>query len=242
MLLMLLCRLRLLPGLVFLLLVVGIAGPAQATHLLGGEMTYRYLDSNGPSAAPWRYEITVTVYNNCGNIAIRAAANVGIYDQATGTRLLLTTVNYANISSGVLSQSGVMNIPQTSISSCIAPVTPPGCTISGVSQPYQLQKFVAVVNLPVAAQGYYALFTDGNRNVDITNLNLPGNQAMTLYTALSVPQLPNHSPVFSDVAVAVICANDTTFLTGWFIPLGNPTALPMALAWCPRPLYRLRSS
>jgi gliding motility-associated-like protein len=212
MLLMLLCRLRLLPGLVFLLLVVGIAGPAQATHLLGGEMTYRYLDSNGPKAAPLRYEITVIVYNNCANTAIRPAANVGIYDQATGTRVLLTTVNYAYVSSGVSGQSGIMSIPQTSISACIAPVIPPGCTISGVSQPYQLQKFVGIVNLPVSTEGYYALFTDGNRNVDITNLQNPGNLAMTLYTALAVPQLPNHSPVFSDVAVAVICANDTTFL------------------------------
>jgi gliding motility-associated-like protein len=212
MVLTLLRRLHVLPGLVFLLLVAGLAQPAQATHLLGGEMTYRYLDSNGPSAAPWRYEITVTVYNNCGNNAIRAAANVGIYDQATGTRLVLTSTNYTYVSSGGLGMSGVMTIPQTSISACIAPVVPPGCTISGVSQPYQLQKFVAVVNLPVATQGYYALFTDGNRNVDITNLSNPGNQAMTLYTALAVPQLPNHSPVFSDVAVAVICANDTTFL------------------------------
>ncbi|MEJ7659064.1 MAG: hypothetical protein WKG07_05265 [Hymenobacter sp.] len=29
-----------------------LAGPAQATHLLGGELTYRYLDTNGPAGAP----------------------------------------------------------------------------------------------------------------------------------------------------------------------------------------------
>jgi gliding motility-associated-like protein len=207
----LLRRLGLLPGLLFLL-VLGAAHPALATHLLGGEMTYRYLDATGPATAPLRYEITVTVYNNCGNSAIRRSAGVGIYNQATGARVVLTATNYLYTTTTGSGQSGMMDIPQTSISTCIAPVVPPGCTITGVSQPYQLQRFVGVVNLPNTTSGYYALFTDGNRNVDITNLNQPGNQTMTLYVAMAPPQLPNHSPVFSDVAVAVICANDTTFL------------------------------
>ncbi|GAA4495880.1 hypothetical protein GCM10023172_08340 [Hymenobacter ginsengisoli] len=189
-------------------------GPAQATHLLGGEMTYRYIDSNGPAAAPYRYEITVTVYNNCGSTGItapRASASVGIYDQATGTRIVLTSVNYPTTVT-ISGQTGMMSIKQTSISSCISPAVPPGCTITGVSQPYILQKFVGVVNLPAASEGYYALFTDGSRNVDITNLYNPSAQSMTLYVALSPPRIPNHSPVFSDIAVAIICANDTTYL------------------------------
>jgi gliding motility-associated-like protein len=207
----LLRRLGLVPGLILFLLVLGVAHPALATHLLGGEMTYRYLDANGPATAPLRYEITVAVYNNCGNAAIRQTASVGIYNQDTGTRVVLTSVNYAftNTSSG---QTGMMSIPQTSRSACVQPTIPPGCTITGASQPYQLQKFVGVVNLPRSTAGYYALFTDGNRNVDITNLFRAEDQALTLYTTLAPPALPNHSPVFSDLAVAIICANDTTFL------------------------------
>ena len=198
--------------LVFLLL--GTGSRVLATHLLGGEMTYRYLDSKGPPTAPLRYEITVTVYNNCGSTGItapRAMASVGIYDQATGERVVLTSTNYDNTTTFV-GQTGMMSIPQTSLSECIAPAIPPGCLISGVSQPYRLQKFIGVVNLPDTSAGYYALFTDGSRNVDVTNLYNPGAQAMTLYVALSPPQIPNHSPVFSDIAVAIICANDTTVL------------------------------
>ena len=45
------------------LMVLG-ARPAQASHLLGGVMSYRYLDANGPAAAPFRYELTVTFYIN----------------------------------------------------------------------------------------------------------------------------------------------------------------------------------
>lgn len=200
-----------LPGLVLFLLVLGAAHSAQATHLLGGEMTYRYLDANGPADAPLRYEITVAVYNNCGNAAIRPSASVGIYNQGTGSRVILTSTNYAftTTNSG---QMGMMSIPQSSLSDCVSPTIPPGCNITGASQPYQLQKFVGVVNLPQSTAGYYALFTDGNRNLDITNLFDAGGKALTLYSALAPPTQPNHSPVFSDLAVAIICANDTTFL------------------------------
>jgi gliding motility-associated-like protein len=206
----LLRHLGLVPGLALFLLALGAAHPALGMHLLGGEMTYRYLDANGPADAPLRYEITIAVYNNCGSAAIRQAASVGIYDQDTGTRVILTTTNYPFTNTA--SQTGMMSIPQTSLSECVQPAVPPGCTISGVSQPYQLQKFVGIVNLPKSTAGYYALFTDGNRNVDITNLFNAGGQALTLYTALAPPSLPNHSPVFSDLAVAIICANDTTYL------------------------------
>jgi hypothetical protein len=195
------------------LLLLGAGQSARATHLLGGEMSYRYLDDNGPDIAPLRYELTVTLYNNCGSAAnpLRPSASVGIYDQATNARLELTGDNYPNTQT-YARQEGMMSIPQTSVSACLVPAIPAGCTITGPSLPYRVQKFVGVVNLPQSARGYYALFTDGNRNNDVTNLDLPGSQALTLYVALQPPQLPNHSPVFSDVAVAVICANDTTIL------------------------------
>ena len=244
----LLRRAGVLPGLVFFLLVLGAAHPALATHLLGGEMTYRYLDNKGPAAAPLRYEITVTVYNNCGSPGItapRASASVGIYDQATGARIVLTSLNYPTTSTFV-GQAGMMSIQQTSLSACIAPAVPPGCTITGVSQPYQLQKFIGVVNLPNTTKGYYALFTDGSRNVDVTNLYDPGAQAMTLYTALAPPQIPNSSPVFSDIAVAIICANDTTYLLNNAVDadgdrlvytFGQPYALTGGLAVLPTTFF-----
>ncbi len=187
------------------------ASPAWATHLLGGEMSGRYLDANGPAGAPLRYEVTVSLYNNCASSVLRAAASVGIYDLATGSKVELTALNYA-FTDTFAGQTGFMSIPQTSITSCIGPAIPPGCTVTGVSQPFRLQRFVGVVNLPASSRGYYALFTDGNRNVDVTNLAAPGNQALSLYAALNPPSLPNSSPVFSDLAVAVICANDTTYL------------------------------
>ncbi|RZJ58049.1 MAG: hypothetical protein EOO55_01885, partial [Hymenobacter sp.] len=204
----LLRRLGSLPGLALLLLVLGAAHPALAGHLLGGEMTYKYLNAGGPATAPLRYEITVVVYNNCGHSAIRLSAPVAIYDQATGARIPLTNTNYA----GASTNGGIMDIPQTSISACLSPPIPLGCTITGVSQPYQLQYFTGIVNLPNTTQGFYAVWTDGTRNVDISNLASPSSQDMSLYSTLSAPSLPNSSPIFSDIAVAVVCGNDTTYL------------------------------
>jgi gliding motility-associated-like protein len=196
---------------VLLLLLALLVRPALASHLLGGELTYRYIDNGGPAAAPLRYEITVTVYNNCSTIGNPSApypsATVGIYNQATGAKLVLTTVNYAGITGGSLL------IQQTTLSNCISPPVPTGCTITGPSQPFKVQKFIALVNLPTqpAGQGYHVVFSESARNAGITNLVGSDGQNLELYTTMTPPTIFNRSPVFANTAVAVICANDTSY-------------------------------
>ena len=196
---------------VLLLLLALLGRPALASHLLAGELTYRYIDSNGPAAAPLRYEITVTVYNNClasdSPVAPYTSATVGIYNQATGAKIVLTTANY----SGAV--AGNLVIPQTTLSNCISPNIPTGCTITGPSQPYKLQKFIALVNLPTqpAGQGYNVVFSESSRNTGITNLVGSSGLYLELYTTMTPPAIFNRSPVFANTAVAVICANDTSY-------------------------------
>ena len=48
--------------LLLMLLMAGHTG--RASHLLGGELTYRYLDAGGPAARPFRYIVTVSMYIN----------------------------------------------------------------------------------------------------------------------------------------------------------------------------------
>lgn len=188
-----------------LLLLALLARPALASHLLGGEMTYRYIDDGGPTDAPLRYEVTLLIYHNCNNSNTVNYADVGIYDRGTGAKLTLTTLNYSG------ANGGNARLPEQSISSCQTPYVPPGCTISGPSQTYQLQRLVALINLPRNTQGYYAVWTSGNRNNDITNLDTPSSLYMSLYATLSPPAIFNRSPVFSNVAIALVCANDTTY-------------------------------
>jgi gliding motility-associated-like protein len=203
-------RLGALPGLLFLWLLLALAPAAHATHLLGGEMTYKYLDANGPAAAPLRYEITIAVYNNCnaGAAMPNTSASIGIYSQATGAQVFLTSTNYVGMLAG-----GRMTVYPASTSTCSTVPVPPGCTNSGAAQqPFILQKFVATVNLPRAATGYYAYWSASARNGSINNLANPGNAALALYTTLAPEVYANRSPVFASQAVAVLCANDTTTL------------------------------
>ena len=209
---MLATLLRRWPLLAWLLLL---AGPAQATHLLGGEMTYRYLDTNGPAGAPVRYELTVTIYNNSNPGAAPPNTNavVGIYNAQTGERLQLTQGLNLLAGPGIASRitGGVLEIRNYTISAELTPAVPVGCTVSGPAQPFQLQKFTAIVNLPASVAGYYAVFTRNARNVDVTNLSTANNnEPLTLYTTLAPPLLPNRSPVFADTAVAIVCQGDTT--------------------------------
>jgi gliding motility-associated-like protein len=206
MLLPLLCRLKLVPRLVLLLLALGAARPAWATHLLGGEMSYQYLDANGPNASePFRYQVTVTVYFNGlytpgspnGIAAPPNTVNFSIFNRTTG----------APIKTVVASRTTALGRP-------VYPRVPSGCTVSGPSQPYYLLKYTQVVTLPATADGYYAVFTLGARNNTLTNINNPTNVnvPLTLYVSMAPPLIYNRAPVFSDTAVAIVCANDTTVL------------------------------
>jgi gliding motility-associated-like protein len=204
------------------LLVVG-ARPAQASHLLGGEMSYRYLDANGPAATPFRYEITLTVYSNglyytnpTGIAAPPANATIDIFNKATTVRI--GSYNFARTSPTASNN----NLPPP-----ISPSVPAGCTVSGPSQPFYLCKYVQVVNLPVSFDGYYAVYSVSARNNTLTNINNPnggtgGNVPLTLYVSMAPPLIYNRSPVFSDTAVAIVCQNDTTIsLNNAFDPDGD---------------------
>ncbi|RYY13281.1 MAG: hypothetical protein EOO36_16105, partial [Cytophagaceae bacterium] len=191
-----------------LLLLALLARPVLASHLLGGDLTYRYIDNLGPAAAPLRYELTLTVYNNCNASAISPAtdAEIGIYERSTGAHIVMTTVNYYNI----YSYTNNILIPTQPLPACYQPPVIPGCTTSAVTQPYITQKFVALVNLPNTTAGFYAVYYQGSRTSDIINLANPGGENMELYTTMTPPSIFNRSPVFTNSAITVLCSSDTT--------------------------------
>ncbi|WP_400190359.1 PKD-like domain-containing protein [Hymenobacter sp. B81] len=183
---------------------------AMATHLMGGEMTYRYLDANGPAAAPFRYELLVTIYTDEAGVDPRFVADVGIYNKSLGgAKIFMTAVN-GPIAGGMFGP-GNLAIPRIS-SVLITPPTPGGCSVPGGNVNVFLNKYRATINLPVSFDGYYAVFTDNARNNDVNNIANAGGTNMTLYTDIAPPLIPNQSPQFSDTAVAVICQGDTSIV------------------------------
>ncbi|TVT37330.1 T9SS type B sorting domain-containing protein [Hymenobacter setariae] len=208
----LLRRITLLPWLV-LLLLLGTTQAALASHLLGGEMTYKYLGATGPAAAPHRYEITTSVYVACNRSVTTSFLDLYIYNKATGARVIPTAANIGS-SNAMVAGLGVEFV-QPTISGCTTIAVPAGCTITGASQPYQLQKFVGIICLPASSAGFYVVTAPGGgRNADINNLAGGGNASsgyqLGLYSTLAPPNLPNSSPIFTGNAVGLICASDTT--------------------------------
>ena len=190
---------------VLLLLLALLVRPAMASHLLGGELTYRFIDALGPTAAPLRYELTLTVYTVCNN-SVTLNTDIGIYERSTGARINMTTVNYPSITS-----SGNIGVTFPATAACNTPAVIPGCTITGPSQPFSFYKVVALVNLPNTTTGFYAAYSSNARTSDILNLANPGSENLEIYTLMSPPTIFNRSPVFANTAVAVVCANDTTY-------------------------------
>ena len=135
---------RLRESLLLLVLLLSTGHLAQATHLLGGEMSYRYLDANGPTATPFRYEITANIYYNGlytpgnpnGVAAPPAQIQFDLYNKTTTTRIL--SVSAARV--------GPLGNP-------VFPPTPLGCAVQGPSQPFYLSKYVQIVSLPVSFDG-----------------------------------------------------------------------------------------
>ena len=191
-----------------LVLALGAARPACATHLLGGEMSYVYVDANGPVGRPYRYRITLTGYYN------------GLWPADTTIRKPPTTVDFQLYYQGT--GAGISTFTServTDFGSPVYPRVPVGCGISGPSQPFYLLRYSATVSLPFSAAGYFAVCQQRDRNLGLTNVdNPPGANGqgatvpMTLYVSMSSPFQFNRSPIFSDTAVAVVCANDTTIL------------------------------
>jgi gliding motility-associated-like protein len=189
---------------VLLLLLALLVRPAMASHLLGGELTYRFIDASGPAAAPLRYELTLTVYTVCNN-SVTLNTDIGIYERSTGARIIMNSVNSPTASGGNIN----VTFPATAI--CNTPAQIPGCLITGPSQPFSFYRVVIQVNLPNTTAGFFAAYSSNARTSDIINLDSPGNQNLEIYTLMAPPTIFNRSPVFANTAVAVICANDTTY-------------------------------
>jgi gliding motility-associated-like protein len=180
---------------------------ARASHLLGGEMSYRYLDANGPVGHRYRYELTVGMYINADTVPGSATQS----QVPTGRSVLRV---------GIYQKGGALNgealelpvLPKVSMRFA-TPQPAPGCP---PTTPVRLIVYRDTVALPFSAEGYYAYVTDGTRNAGIRNIDQPThhseNENLTLFLDMAPPTLPNSSPTFADTAVALICQGDTAII------------------------------
>lgn len=177
---------------VVILLVWVLVGPApaRATHLLGGELTYRFLNTAGPAGRPWRYQVTARLYcsKELGSSAPDGPLSVPlkIYSKGAAPGLLLA-----------------VNVLRDSFTE-ITPPAPPGCL--ALAPRVTLALYDTVFSLPAVPDGFVAQSFSASRNGGVANIVAPTTTGMVLSVDLAPGTLPNSSPEFVSDAVLVVCA------------------------------------
>lgn len=153
-----------------------------ATHIVGGEMNYRYLGNNN-------YEISLTVYRDCYNsqVLFDQPASIGIFD--VNNNLIYNSSVY------ISSQQQVANAIN---SPCLIPPT---------NVCYEVANYTYTTTLPPIPGGYTIAYQRCCRNSSIINLaNVQGTGA-TYFATIPDPAITtvNSNPKFINWPPTFIC-------------------------------------
>jgi len=176
----------------FLLLVLFSCGSAYASHIVGADFTYKFLDS---SAAGKNYEVTMVLFHDClnanpGAIASDNPAKIDVYDAASFQVVRSDNISY--ISS--------VAIPANFSNECVT--NPPDVCLLKTT-------FVAHYLLPPNAAGYIIAFQRCCRNLNIVNISAPGGVGSTYFCTIPPYIVPsNSSAIFRSYPPQIICANN----------------------------------
>ncbi len=155
--------------------------PAKATHIVGGDITVRSLGGNN-------FEVKLILFFDCYNGlpgALDQTVTLGVYDLATNVKLtnLAMPLTYS------------VTVPLGD--SCF---TPTNVCI-------REQRYIATINLPNNANGYYLSWHRCCRNGIINNIVTPGASGNVFYVEVPNPSIANSSPTFSNYPDAYMCVN-----------------------------------
>lgn len=170
---------------------------AQATHLMGGNLSYEYLGLNG-TTGQYDYRVTLTIYRLCdpGSSNLPVSMDLGAYQDnslnPSGDKDLLSVVSLPLISQQFIT-------PPNANDSCT--FLPSVCVEEGVYQ--------GTISVPANSTGYYFIADRCCRNNNIANLDNPGGTGQAYFAQVPPPTTINNSPTFAVAPVPFICANDT---------------------------------
>lgn len=181
-----------------LILCISILGlmDAQATHIMGGEVTYEFVGFSGGQA---QYDITFNVYVDAAppsNFPTGAlnSINFGVYNKANNTVIVDSVISNNFITANQ-----------------VTPSLPPSCPPSAVpSLSAFLNTTTVRVRLPINTEGYFVMYEVCCRNGAILNINNVNDAGNTFYTEIPSALTPNSSPQFADAAIPAMCTGDTT--------------------------------
>ncbi len=181
-----------------ILLLILVSKTSFATHLMGGDMTYKYL---GVTGFNFNYEVTLKLYRYCsvGSSQLPNNMHLGVYEED----ILNPAADKSLVGSYVMpliSQQFIM--PPTSNTSCS--FTTVVCIEEGV--------YIDTISVPASVGGYHLICDRCCRNNNIANLNNPSNDGLCFYAFIPPTNVVNNSPVFAAPPPPYFCQNDSAII------------------------------
>ncbi len=180
-----------------LLAVLLLPQQSNATHIVGGGITYKCLGVSGGSAT---YEIQVEIYQDCLNGIVIARredipAYIGIFSNSSSYRIL------DSIPSRTGGRIDSVLVPPNFKNECVN--NPPSVCLKRL-------RFIKTYTLPVNSTGYRVTYTRCCRNETILNISQPGRVGATFFC--DIPPVPevgcNNSAYFKNYPPQIICVNN----------------------------------
>ncbi len=195
-----------------LILFVALAGlpfDGFSTHIVGGEMNYKYLGNN-------KYEIRMTVYRDClhGVPPFDDPLSIGIFNSAN------QLVDYSYHFTGIYPQGsnvfyndtlmndtsfGFLTFPRDS--ETVPNIITNPCVIPPVDVCYRVCHYIDTLTLPFIPGGYQLVYQICCRNITILNIVNPNGTGDTFVSFIndSSVVIDNGNPVFNNLPPTFIC-------------------------------------
>lgn len=179
-------------SLVLVILFMGLASQVSATHIVGGDISYKCLGSS-------QYEVTLTVRIDCenGEEYFDETAFVGVFD---GFGNLLPWVG----------TGGMVQLTNPVIDTVDTNIGAGPCGFVGDEVCVEEAIYTGIVSLPFRTTGYFLAYQRCCRNFSVTNLVNPLETGATYFTRVTEKALLvcNDSPKFNEWSDIFICANE----------------------------------
>jgi len=174
--------------------------PSFATHIVGGEITYKCL---GPALGGMRYEIKVEIYQDCLNGILEARAEdipafIAIYDNNGRAVRPFDSIGSSFPGTGTVDS---VIVPRNFRNECVN--NPPAVCLKKLT-------FIRTYTLPINTTGYRVIYVRCCRNEDILNIKNPGQVGATYFC--NIPPAAegscNNSAYFKNYPPQIICVNN----------------------------------
>ncbi len=176
---------------------------AMASHIVGGEVTYRFL---GAMVGGNKYEVKLVIYEDCENgqpeaIRMDNPAFLAVYDTAIHT----TTNPFGLVDADTsIFFSESIAVPANFSNACVTNI-PSTCLLRKTF----LREFLLKPN----ASGYFVSYQRCCRNAAVINIQNPGDQGATYFCHIPATTVvaSNNSAVFTNYPPQIICRNNPLY-------------------------------